>query len=103
MSPSVNNWSSEECVDGCWELSDMASFIRYVIPLMQFFGRAPFLAYFTREERPQSVKTAGLSRLAGDYALVLVLSFWTLVSAALRATALLFRARAGGEHTHEQK
>lgn len=40
-------------------MSDMASFIRYVIPLMQFFGRAPFVAYFTREELLQSIKTTG--------------------------------------------
>ena len=40
-------------------MSDMASLIRYVIPLMQFFGRAPFVAFFTREELQQSIKSAG--------------------------------------------
>jgi len=40
-------------------MGDMASLFRYVIPLMQFFGRAPFVAYFTREELLRSIESAG--------------------------------------------
>jgi len=40
-------------------MGDMARVFRYVIPLMQFFGRAPFVAYFSREELLQSIRTAG--------------------------------------------
>lgn len=40
-------------------MSEMSRFFRYVIPLMQFFGRAPFVAFFTRDELLQSIRTAG--------------------------------------------
>jgi ubiquinone/menaquinone biosynthesis C-methylase UbiE len=40
-------------------MGDMTSLFRYVIPLMQFFGLAPFVAFFTREELLQSIRTAG--------------------------------------------
>lgn len=40
-------------------ISDISSLMRYVIPLMQFFGMAPFVAYFTREELLQSIETTG--------------------------------------------
>ena len=40
-------------------MGDMASLFRYVIPLMQFFGRAPVVAYFARAELLQSIKSAG--------------------------------------------
>jgi ubiquinone/menaquinone biosynthesis C-methylase UbiE len=38
---------------------DLASLIRYVVPIMQLFGQAPFVAYFTREELIESIKAAG--------------------------------------------
>ena len=40
-------------------MSDLAKFIRYVVPLMQLFGQAPFVAYFTREELLDSIRAAG--------------------------------------------
>jgi len=38
---------------------DLASLIRYVVPIMQLFGQAPFVAYFTREELLESIRAAG--------------------------------------------
>jgi ubiquinone/menaquinone biosynthesis C-methylase UbiE len=40
-------------------MADLAPLIRYVIPLMQFFGRAPFVAFFNREELLQSIEATG--------------------------------------------
>jgi ubiquinone/menaquinone biosynthesis C-methylase UbiE len=40
-------------------MSDLASLVRYVVPIMQFFGRAPFVAFFDREELLGSIKAAG--------------------------------------------
>jgi len=40
-------------------MGDMSSIFRYVIPLMQYFGLAPFVAYFTRDELLQSIETTG--------------------------------------------
>lgn len=40
-------------------MSDLASLIRYVVPLMQLVGQAPFVAFFTREELLDSIKAAG--------------------------------------------
>jgi ubiquinone/menaquinone biosynthesis C-methylase UbiE len=38
---------------------DLSSLIRYVVPIMQLFGQAPFVTYFTREELLDSIKAAG--------------------------------------------
>jgi ubiquinone/menaquinone biosynthesis C-methylase UbiE len=38
---------------------DLASLIRYVVPVMQLFGQAPFVSYFTREELIDGIKAAG--------------------------------------------
>lgn len=40
-------------------MSNLPMLIRYVIPVMQFFGRAPFVAIFDREELLESIKAAG--------------------------------------------
>jgi ubiquinone/menaquinone biosynthesis C-methylase UbiE len=40
-------------------IGEIAPLIRYVIPLMQFFGRAPFVALFDREELLQSIEATG--------------------------------------------
>jgi 2-polyprenyl-3-methyl-5-hydroxy-6-metoxy-1,4-benzoquinol methylase len=40
-------------------MSDLASLIRFAIPVMQFFGRAPFVAFFNREELLESIIAAG--------------------------------------------
>jgi len=40
-------------------MGDLAMFIPYVIPIMQFFGLAPFVAFFDREELLESIKAAG--------------------------------------------
>jgi ubiquinone/menaquinone biosynthesis C-methylase UbiE len=40
-------------------MSDLTRFIRYVIPLMQFFGLAPFVAFFRREELLESIRATG--------------------------------------------
>lgn len=45
--------SSTVCV------GDMPGIIRYVIPVMQFFGRAPFVAYFDRDELLDSIRAHG--------------------------------------------
>ena len=45
--------SSTVCV------GELAMLIRYVIPIMQFFGRAPFVALFSHEELLESIKTTG--------------------------------------------
>lgn len=41
-------------------MSDLAMLIGYVIPVMQFFGLAPFVALFNREELLESIEAAGL-------------------------------------------
>jgi hypothetical protein len=38
---------------------DLASLIRFVVPIMQFFGQAPFVSYFTGEELLDSIRSAG--------------------------------------------
>jgi ubiquinone/menaquinone biosynthesis C-methylase UbiE len=38
---------------------DLASLIRFVVPVMQLFGQAPFVAYFTHEELLERIKAAG--------------------------------------------
>jgi len=40
-------------------MGDMPSVYRYVVPIMQFFGRAPFVAFFDHHELLESVNTAG--------------------------------------------
>jgi len=40
-------------------MSDLALLIRYVIPIMQFFGQAPFVAFFNSEELLESIKATG--------------------------------------------
>ncbi len=40
-------------------MSDLVKLIRYVVPVMQFFGQAPFVAYFNREELLASIRAAG--------------------------------------------
>ena len=40
-------------------IGEIAPLIRYVIPLMQFFGRAPFVAFFNCEELLQSIEATG--------------------------------------------
>jgi len=40
-------------------IGEMAPLIRYAIPLMQFFGRAPFVAFFNCEELLQSIEATG--------------------------------------------
>lgn len=45
--------SSTVCV------SDLAMLIGYVIPVMQFFGLAPFVVLFSREELQESIEAAG--------------------------------------------
>jgi ubiquinone/menaquinone biosynthesis C-methylase UbiE len=40
-------------------IGEIAPFIRYVIPLMQYFGRAPFVAIFNHEELLQSIGETG--------------------------------------------
>ena len=40
-------------------MSDMAKIIRYVVPIMQFFGRAPFVAFFSGEELLDSIRESG--------------------------------------------
>jgi ubiquinone/menaquinone biosynthesis C-methylase UbiE len=40
-------------------ISDLAMLIPYVIPIMQFFGLAPFVAFFDREELLESIKATG--------------------------------------------
>jgi ubiquinone/menaquinone biosynthesis C-methylase UbiE len=40
-------------------MGDVAKIIRYVVPVMQFFGRAPFVAFFTREDLLESIKETG--------------------------------------------
>ena len=40
-------------------MSDLAMLIRYVIPVMQFFGLAPFVAIFSHEELLESITATG--------------------------------------------
>jgi ubiquinone/menaquinone biosynthesis C-methylase UbiE len=40
-------------------IGNIAPLIRYVIPLMQFFGRAPFVAIFNHEELMESIEATG--------------------------------------------
>jgi len=40
-------------------MGDLAMLIPYVVPIMQFFGLAPFVAFFNREELLESIKAAG--------------------------------------------
>lgn len=40
-------------------MSDLAMLIRYVVPIMQYFGRAPFVAFFSHEELLESIKATG--------------------------------------------
>ena len=40
-------------------MTDLAMLIRYVVPIMQFFGQAPFVAFFNREELLESIKATG--------------------------------------------
>jgi ubiquinone/menaquinone biosynthesis C-methylase UbiE len=40
-------------------MGDMPGIFRYVIPLMQFFGRAPFVAYFNRDQLLESIRAHG--------------------------------------------
>ena len=40
-------------------IGEIAPLIRYVIPLMQFFGRAPFVAFFDHDELLQSIEATG--------------------------------------------
>jgi len=40
-------------------MGDMMKVIRYVVPIMQFFGRAPFVAFFSREELLESIEKSG--------------------------------------------
>ena len=40
-------------------MSDLAGLIRYVVPVMQLFGLAPFVAFFTRKELLASIRATG--------------------------------------------
>ena len=42
-------------------MADMPGIIRYVIPVMQFFGRAPFVAFFSRDELLERISRHGFS------------------------------------------
>lgn len=47
-------------------LSEMILLIRYAVPVMQFFGKAPYVAFFTGAELEEEMVTAGFEIVERD-------------------------------------